>query len=200
MNAIPDIITPVSRNQADVVSAMQSCLQSRGQSVLAHGISVRRHYLQLLDVLRGDVEAPEGWRIPKWAYREDILGAQLPEDIVAEYQVYHDCGKPYARIEDEEGVHFPDHARASERVWLQAGGNPLAARLMAMDMDAHLLRADGLAEFAARDEAPTLLLTALAEVHSNAIMFGGLTSDSFKMKAKHLDKRGRQVLALRAAA
>ena len=67
-------------------------------------------------------------------------------------------------------------------------------------MDAHLLRAEGLAEFAARDEAPTLLLTALAEVHSNAIMFGGLTSDSFKMKAKHLDKRGRQVLALRAGA
>ncbi len=35
----------------------------------------------------------------------------------------------------------------------------------------------------------------MAEVHSNAAMFGGTDSDSFKIKAKHLNKRGRQVLA-----
>ncbi len=71
----------------------------------------------------------------------------------------------------------------------------MAARLMGMDMDAHLLKADGIQEFADRPEAVTLLLTSLAEVHSNAAMFGGVDSDSFKIKAKHLEKRGRQVVA-----
>ena len=66
---------------------------------------------------------------------------------------------------------------------------------MAMDMDAHLLKSDGVAEFAARPQATALLLTALAEVHSNAAMFGGADSDSFKIKAKHLDRRGGQVMA-----
>lgn len=100
---------------------------------------------------------------------------------------------------DENGKrHFPDHAQASEQVWLAAGGNRQAALLMAMDMDAHILKAEGIEEFASRPEAVTLLLAALAEVHSNAAMFGGATSDSFKIKAKHLDKRGRQVLAAMA--
>lgn len=65
-----------------------------------------------------------------------------------------------------------------------------------MDMDAHLLKADGLAEFASRPQAIPLLLTALAEIHANAAMFGGLDSTSFKIKWKHLNKRGRQVLEL----
>jgi hypothetical protein len=38
---------------------------------------------------------------------------------------------------------------------------------------------------------------AMAEVHSNAQMFGGENSDSFKIKAKHLEKRGRQVMSMR---
>lgn len=106
------------------------------------------------------------------------------------------CAKPIVLQVDEDGRrHFPGHAKASKQVWLAVGGNPMAARLMGMDMDAHLLKADGIAEFAARPEAATLLLTALAEVHSNAAMFGGIESDGFKIKAKHLEKRGRQVIA-----
>jgi hypothetical protein len=67
---------------------------------------------------------------------------------------------------------------------------------MGQDMDAHMLKADDIAEFATRPDAITLLVTAVAEVHSNALMFGGLDSDGFKIKAKHLDKKGRQVIAL----
>jgi len=44
-------------------------------------------------------------------------------------------------------------------------------------------------------EAAALLLTAIAEVHSNAEMFGGHDSDSFKAKIKRLDKRGRIAIA-----
>ena len=42
-------------------------------------------------------------------------------------------------------------------------------------------------------DACTLLLAALAEIHSNAKMFGGIDSTSFKMKWKQLDRRGKQI-------
>ena len=71
-----------------------------------------------------------------------------------------------------------------------------SSSIIGMDMDAHLLKSDDLAEFASRPQAKALLLTALAEIHANAHMFGGLQSTSFKIKWKHLDKRGRQVLDL----
>ena len=63
-----------------------------------------------------------------------------------------------------------------------------------MDMDIHLLKADGIEEFASRPEAATLLLTSLAEIHSNAAMFGGIDSTSFKIKWKHINKRGKKII------
>ncbi len=174
---------------------MEACEQSRGQSVLEHGRAVRRTYVCILAHLRDGSPAGSWWRLPAWSLTPGLLDRILPDGILAEYQVFHDCGKISTRIVDAEGrQHFPGHAAASERTWLAVGGDPQAARLMGMDMDAHLLKGDGIAEFAARPEAVSLLLTALAEVHANAEMFGGTDSDSFKMKAKHLDRRGRQCL------
>lgn len=183
--------------QKDLISAMQGCEQTVGVSVLRHGIMVRRAYLTLVDVISGRRSAPQGWRIPNWAMNKTILHQQMPPEVVATYQVYHDCGKPFVQIVDTDGrTHFPDHAAASERMWLKAGGDVEVGRLIRMDMDAHLLKGGQIADFASRPQAATLLLTALAEVHANAEMFGGLNSDSFKIKIKHLDKRGRQVVAM----
>ena len=121
---------------------------------------------------------------------------RTPEGVAAD-QVYHDWGRPFVRVVEAEGrVHVPDHAAESERVWLESGGKAEVGSLIRMDMDAHLLKGDQIADFASRPQAATLLLTVLAEVHANAEMFGGLNSDSFKIKIKHLDKRGRQVLAM----
>lgn len=39
----------------------------------------------------------------------------------------------------------------------------------------------------------SLLLTALAEIHANAEMFGGIESQSFKSKYKQLDRRGNKL-------
>lgn len=179
-----------------LVAAMQECRQTPTQTVLEHGNSVWDHFEQLLDHLNTGTALPDWWRVPQWAYTPDLLDRVLPLDIVEEYIRMHDCSKPIVLQIDEDGRrHFPRHAKGAEQVWLAVGGNPMAARLMGMDMDAHLLKADGIQEFADRPEAATLLLTALAEVHSNAAMFGGVDSDSFKIKAKHLEKRGRQVVA-----
>lgn len=78
-------------------------------------------------------------------------------------------------------------------MWLSAGGDPQAARLMGMDMDIHALKADEIEEFCSRPEAITLLLTGLAEIHSNASMFGGIESTSFKIKWKQIDRRGKAI-------
>ena len=48
-------------------------------------------------------------------------------------------------------------------------------------------------EWSCRD-ACTLLVTALAELHANSTMFGGVDSTSFKMKWKRLDQRCKQLV------
>ena len=180
-----------------LVADMQACPQTSTQSVLDHGRSVVRHFAQLRAHLETGEPLPPWWRLPAWTRQPGILERLAPAEVLSEYQEFHDCGKPYCRIVDADGrQHFPGHAEMSARTWLAVGGSPEAAALMGMDMDAHMLKADGVAAFALRPQAVTLLLTALAEVHSNALMFGGTDSDGFKIKAKHLDKRGAQVAAL----
>jgi hypothetical protein len=185
-------------DKTSLIEMMKDCPQTATQSVLAHGESVWKTMQILLQHLKEETPIPNWWRIPPWAYDKNILNELAPQEIIQEYLTYHDCGKPFTRIIDDDGKsHFSGHAVMSEKIWLEAGGDPLAARLIGMDMDAHMLRSDGIVEFATRPEAPTLLLAALAEVHSNAEMFGGTDSDSFKIKAKHLHKKGNQIMKLR---
>lgn len=180
-----------------LIEAMRSCQQTEGMSVHQHGMMVAAYYEDLIDHLEDGEPLAYEWRLPQWASRPEVLDALPSRDVMHAYHVFHDCGKPFCLEIDEEGRrHFPDHAAVSKRTWLEAGGDAEIGELIGMDMDAHLLKADGLAEFASRPQAKALLLTALAEVHANAHMFGGLESTSFKIKYKHLDKRGRQVLDL----
>ena len=186
---------PMPKNRLELLQAMKSCEQTKGMSVLDHGINVLRHYNVLISVIEGKQDIPEGWRIPEWAFDPIVSRLLMDSDTITEYQVNHDCGKPYVMVRDDSGkAHFPDHASMSGHVWKLVGGSIDAATLMEMDMDAHLLRASDIPEFAQRKQAATLLLTALAEVHANATMFGGFSSTSFKIKVKHLAKRGRQCL------
>lgn len=121
----------------------------------------------------------------------------LPSEILENYTVFHDCSKPFCRILDEDGKqHFPNHSEISAQIWKKYGGNEQEAELMRLDMEIHKLKADSLKEFAARPEAISLLLTGLSEVHSNAIMFGGLDSVSFKIKWKQVEKRGKGICEL----
>jgi hypothetical protein len=177
----------------DLAVGMLKCEQTKGQSVYQHGMSVKEHYDELL--------AGTGtWRIPEWfsKHHKEILANQHDKEIVSSYLVYHDCGKPFCREVDAEGkVHFPNHAEVSKRVFLEAGGDPIAANLIGWDMVLHSCNADEIQhlldnEWTAQD-ACTLLCASLAEVHSNAKMFGGLESISFKSKWKTLERRGKQI-------
>lgn len=174
---------------------MMDCQQMPGLSVLAHGQSVWAFYQDLHNhIVLGEPLKFE-WRLPDWIHSKALWEAQAPTSTIEEYAVHHDCGKPFCRVVDSEGrQHFPDHALWSEKVWRATGGSDQAARLMGMDMDIHLLKADGLEAFASRPEWGTLLVVGLCEVHSNATMFGGIDSNSFKMKWKQISRRGKALV------
>jgi hypothetical protein len=174
---------------------MEACEQTTGMSVLRHGELVRDFYDDLIAHLETGSVLKGEWKLPDWVADPRVFEKQLGREIVREYARMHDCGKPSVRTVDEEGrQHFSDHAAASERIWLEIGGDSLIGRLIGMDMDIHTIKDADVAEFASRPEAATLMLIGLSEIHANASMFGGIDSVSFKMKWKQIDKRGRAIL------
>ena len=171
---------------------MKACRQTPEQSVLEHGLSVWRHTQQLIGYLStGEISGT--WRLPDWleTYREHLLARLYPIDVIEEYTTYHDCGKPYCEPTAER--RFPDHAERSYETWLAIGGDPEAAELMRRDMLVHTMKAVDVPEFCQHRGAATLLIVGLAEIHANAGMFGGLNSQSFKIKWNHLDRRGKAI-------
>jgi hypothetical protein len=181
---------------AGLLHEMMECDQTEGLTILEHGLSVARWFEDLHAHLTTGTPLKLAWRLPDWIGDDRLVEHCLPLEDLLTYQVFHDCGKPRCITFDAQGRrHFPNHAALSEQVWLEAGGDAAIGRLIGMDMDIHLLKSEDLDEFAARPEALSLLLTGLAEIHANAAMFGGFGSDSFKIKWKHLNKRGRQILA-----
>lgn len=95
---------------------------------------------------------------------------------------------------DENGKrHFKDHAAISKQTWIDSGGDQAVASLIGMDMDLHLMKSGQEDEFAQRKEACSLIIAAFCEIHSNAKMFGGIDSTSFKIKHKHLMKFGKRI-------
>jgi hypothetical protein len=189
---------------------MLQCEQTKGQSVYQHGVSVAEHFAQLIE----SPDLPE-WRLPSWflPHREKLRANLHDRETYTNYQLFHDCGKPFCRVVDADGkVHFPDHANVSRQVYLETTGDETTANLIGWDMCLHTEKAEEIAlrlnggYFAGVDkgwekgyrpwtikDACTLLLTALAELHSNSRLFGGIESVSFKMKFKTIEKRGKQI-------
>lgn len=194
---------PVPHSRAEMEDAMRVCEQTTGFSVLAHGESVWKHLRELIDHLKGLYVLPEdSWRLPKWldSHKDALLASLHPAGKLELYTTYHDCGKPYCRMIDKESgqQHFPNHAEVSRYVWACVGGNDAVGSLIANDMVLHTATAEEIRfklenEWSSEDSV-TLLLTALAEIHSNSkIMFGGIDSVNFKMKWKTLERRGNQI-------
>lgn len=186
-----------------MVKDMLTCEQTQSQSVYEHGLSVKQHTFQIIDYLH-DNDTLEGWKIPKWLeeYKFSLLSSLVDEDIITLYTTYHDCGKPYCRTVDNEGkVHFPNHAEISKQVFLhvkhELHGNHLnwVADFIGWDMILHTETQDQIKERLKSEmdceDIATLLIVALAEIHSNAKLFGGINSTSFKIKWKKLEKRGK---------
>lgn len=174
---------------------MENCFQTENQNVYQHGLSVWTYASKLIKMLESG--SPDSdFRLPNWfmEYRHQLFDALLPLDIIEEYTKYHDVSKPFCRILDENGKqHFPKHAEMSGKIWREAGGDEQVARLMEMDMICHTMKANDIPNFIKNREAITSLIVALAEVHSNSQLFGGIESTSFKIKWKQLNKIGKHI-------
>jgi hypothetical protein len=138
-------------------------------------------------------------KIPSWLVDNyDLIISYIHElDIIERYSVNHDCGKHLTKVIDEEGkVHYPNHAQASYEYWVRHFPEKVTeARLILNDMFFHTCSSEDLEETSLDyKDLFTLLITALAEIHSNAEIFGGIESISFKVKYKQLERRGKQLL------
>jgi hypothetical protein len=173
---------------------MGNCFQTAGQSVLDHGLSVWEHIKKLI---AGDFD---GFKLPDWFIDNHtfIVNNLHKTSNIKDYNIYHDCGKPYCLNVDENGKrHFPDHAEMSKKTWLSVSDNQIVAELIGLDMTLHSATAEEIISLNLSIQTSfTLIVTALAEIHSNAKMFGGIESTSFKMKWKKLDQRGKMLLKL----
>lgn len=167
-----------------------TCEQTSGQTILEHGEAVARTFKELYysgsaNYLPEIISDNQEW----------LLSLCPDTDTLETYHIFHDCGKPSCLTIDEAGRrHFPNHAMLSARDWLVAGGDRYIGRLIERDMDMHTLKLADVPAYKHLDIAPTLLLTAWAELTANANMFGGTDSISYKIKAKALTKISRAII------
>ncbi len=169
---------------------MKACDQTNGQNILQHGLSVWRFTNLLLNKDYSKFKLPEWWE----DYSEEIFNNLYDRKTIKHYTIWHDCGKPQClHIDDDGKRHFPNHAEISYTAFKEAVGSkyPFAAALIKYDMLLHTASFDEILALNVQKEAiATLLISALAELHSNANMFGGLESTSFKIKWKKYCKLG----------
>ena len=186
-------------NLDKLIEDMKNCQQTAGQSVYQHGEAVANKFDWLVSNAEDVALLDEHFCLPDWflSYRHRLLAYAMNPIDIRLYQLFHDCGKPYCLSIDAEGKrHFEDHAKVSYETWLKHGGDESIGRLILHDMDLHVMKDADIESFCSTmsiDEASILLLTALCEIHANAEMFGGLQSQSFKIKWKQLNKRGKAI-------
>jgi len=108
-----------------LISDMENCEQTTGLSVLAHGESVHSYFLDLRNHVLFGKDLSFNWRLPDWASDKSLWKRVVDMITIKNYQVYHDCGKPYCLSVDEGGRrHFIDHASVSARTWEKYGHPP----------------------------------------------------------------------------
>lgn len=126
-------------------------------------------------------------RIEKVTWLESAIKEfpyELEKDIYT-YLQFHDIGKTITY--DGEG-HYPNHAQESARLWRLLDNRERIATWIENDMVMH----SGTVEEANKLVDKNILrLTALVECYSNAEMFGGFESDSFKIKLKKIIRNGK---------
>lgn len=173
---------------------MNETLQTEGLTIMQHGEAV--------------------WDVSKAIISGNFEGMKLPDNFIEhhrylinntvsfkdfkQYNIYHDCGKPFVLEFDEEGRrHFPNHANESKNVYSALYGDGTVSELIGLDMLMHTGTAQEIENSGLSKKVLfTLIVTAFAEIHANAKMFGGIESTSFKIKYKKLCKRLNLVLRM----
>ena len=167
----------------DLIFKMKNTKQFENMDVLQHGESVHSAYLELISELENG-----NHQISDLYFK--LKNKLLDIDTMERYHIYHDCGKPFCQ--DDAG-RFPNHAMHSCNQWkLLFPDDVIVQELMKHDMDFHIMRGDDIMNLWQNPLAPSLYLTAWAELEANAVMFGGRNSDSYKIKRKRLIQAGKK--------
>lgn len=182
---------------------MNTCEQTKGQTILQHGQSVWEYYKDLIKSLKEPKFVSNKWNLPECLFKnnEEILSNLFDKEIIEAYALFHDCGKPFCKTIDEVGrTHFPNHAQVSYETWLSFSNNQIVANLILNDMKMHTMRSrEEIESFCKTEDIKTictLLLVSWAELHSNAnVLFGGTDSVSFKIKRRALERTSKIVLS-----
>lgn len=195
-----EFIPPVQ----ELIRDMENTFQFEGRNMLEHGRDVFKYCNKIIAILKGEKNYNDSdLKIPDvfFEYSDFLLKNLHSDDIIRNYTIWHDCGKPYCRTIDENGKqHFPNHAEVSAKTFAkyfpEQTNKGIVCRLIEADMDIHLLKDDGIQEFLKRDvkDICTQLIVGLAEILSNCQMFGGYESDGFKIKYKALQQRAKKIL------
>ena len=138
------------------------------------------------------------FRLPQWwtQYEDKIFDNLHDFKTIKHYTIWHDIGKPYCLEIDSDGKrHFPNHAQKSKEIWDSLfPDRKEVSKLIEHDMVFHTMSAEDILGLGLSDkDLCTLLISSLAELHSNAAMFGGIDSDSFKIKFKKWSKTAQRI-------
>ncbi len=171
---------------------MRNTEQTPGQSILQHGLSVWKHTNKLLS------KNYDGFRLPQWWEQyETQIHANLHEyKLIRSYTTFHDIGKPFCLEIDSEGKrHFPNHAQKSKEIWDSLFPDRKdISKLIEHDMAMHTMYIEYILSLGlSNKDLCTLIISSLAELHSNASMFGGIYSTSFKIKFKKWSKTANRI-------
>lgn len=174
-------------------SRMINCFQTKNQNILEHGESVWKNTNKILSNDYDTIKVPDWFRenyskliclIPKERYQQ-----------IKEYNIFHDCGKPLCLQIDANGKrHFPNHSEVSFKTYLEYFSDNYVANLIRLDMIMHIESYETIINRKlSMCDLTILFITALAEINSNAEMFGGIESVNFKIKFKKLNKIGKKI-------
>lgn len=175
---------------------MKETYQFENINMLDHGQMVSDSYLELIRSLRLNEETILSINKEQLDW---LLNNQYDSDTMKQYHIYHDCGKPYCRIINEEGKQqFPNHAEVSTKIYNQYFDNEIVSDLIQADMNFHILKGNDLELWINQNKdnkqfLASLYLTAWAELLANSTMFGGTETTSFKIKKKALIKAGNKL-------
>jgi len=185
-------------DRTSIIEKMKNTIQFKDISVFKHGELVNCEFLKIYNYLISNnlkylPNKYHDWLINNRQFILNELNKFKLTDIL-EYQLMHDCGKPYC-IKIENGKsHFPNHANVSANIYSKISNNNLIINCIKDDMYIHLIKANDVDDFITKPHYIILLITGLAELYANAQMFGGMDSISFKIKYKQILKRGRKIL------
>ena len=181
-----------------IVEQMESCFQAENQNMLEHGLSVYNKFLLLKNYIEKDIET-EDLYIPNWLKNnKEYFKLAIKDKLytIEKYIIWHDIGKFACKTIDEDGrTHYPNHTEESYKLakeYLPEIGSE-AHSLIRLDMELHTAKVDRIPFLVNLENLSILLLSALASIHSNAEMFGGFNSTSFKIKYKNLTKLGDRI-------